>query len=130
MSSEQFIALFRATFPAPQFNYVNDAVLELYYNQALAIFGMCSQAMIFLAAHLITLDKENGLFSGEAGGSVDGGNGEVTSEKVGQIQVNMVSAAENARDVYFQTTPYGRKYIQFRNACPSWGLSIRTYPTW
>lgn len=123
MSLAEFIAKFRFLFP--QFSTVNDIWLEEYYRQALTIFSKCSYAVLYLTAHLIAIAQDTGMNS--TGAAVDGGSGEVTQEKVGDLQVTMQPMADamRARDSYFSRTEYGRTYMTFRDTCPSYVFSGR-----
>ena len=125
MSLDEFILAFRELFP--EFDGVSDTLLAIYYDQGLAIFSACNYAMLYLVAHLISIDQANGISGNGSGGSIDGGNGENTSEKVGEIQVNMMAMAESGKETYFTSTPYGRRYLTFRNTCPTRAFSVRCY---
>ncbi|MEE9451885.1 MAG: hypothetical protein V3V61_03905, partial [Gammaproteobacteria bacterium] len=85
---------------------VTDELLAIYYDQGNAIFGACGLALQYLVAHLIAIDTANGV--GEAGGAtgatLDGGNGENTTETVGQVTVNLMTMAESGKETYFTST--------------------------
>ena len=123
LAFDQFVVKFRILFP--EFDGTSDAQLEIYYDQTNTIFNACNNAQLYLAAHLIALDQASG--AGSSGAVPDGGNGEHTSEKVGEVQVNMKTMADTGKDTYFTTTPYGRRYLIFRNACPAYAFSGRVY---
>ena len=127
MSYEQFLVQFRILFP--EFSGVTDAQLLIYYNQSILVSPSCSNAILYLAGHLVALDVGNNTGNqGDAtGGYIDGGDGEVTMEKVGDLQTNFMAMAQDGADTFYTTTPYGRKYIVFRNACPSYGFSAIVY---
>lgn len=126
---DELLIKFRALFP--EFQNVSDVVVLLYIEMAGKIFCACTTAQLYLAAHLLTLDDANGVGQngGSVGGSLDGGNGEVTNERVGELEVTTKAMADKGADTYYTTTPYGRRYIVLRNACPAYVFSARTFPT-
>jgi hypothetical protein len=125
LSLAEFISAFRELFPLPQFDWVSDALLGIYYDQALHIFSKCNYAMLYLVAHLLAIDNENNIAEGDSGAGMDGGNGENMQEKVGEIQVMMKTMADSGLDTYYTSTSYGRRYLAFKKACPSYAVSAR-----
>lgn len=125
---DQLIAKFRELFP--EFNNISDAVLEIYFDIASNIFNKCGIALQYLVAHLIATDIANGMGPAGAGNgaTIDGGSGEVSSEKVGELQVTLKTMADRGYDTFFSTTQYGRYYLALRNTCPSYVYSPRTFP--
>ena len=121
LSFDEFLPQFRTLFP--EFDSVPDATVEIYYNQALTIWGVCGNALLYLVAHLIALDQSNGI--GTTGATVDGGNGEHTSEKIGDIEVALKTMADSGLETYYTSTPYGRRFLAFKKACPSYRFSAR-----
>ena len=107
----------------PEFSGESEARKTLYIEDAICIFNCCDKAIIYLAAHLLTLDNASG--AGSTGGDVDGGNGLVSSEAVGSVNTSYANqAVAGSKDVYYETTPYGRRYIQLRNACSGYRVSM------
>ena len=127
MADNPLLPNFRALF-SPDFDSISDAKVTIYLDQAGVIFSACQDAQLYLAAHLIVVDKTNNVGT-EQGGSMDGGNGENTSEKVGEVQVDMKTMADTGLDTYYTSTPYGRRYLAFKKACPAYALSARAYPS-
>ena len=124
-SPEELLPEFRVRFP--EFDGESDAKVLLYLGDACAIFSCCTKATIYLAAHLLSLDLVSGTGEAGEGGGVDGGNGVVASESVGSVSTSYKNGSDaNAKDVFYETTPYGRKYIQFRNACAGYRVSMRS----
>ena len=124
----ELLAKFRALFP--EFDFLSDAVVLIYLESAGEIFGACSTAQLWLAAHLIALDQANqvGQVGDGSGASIDGGNGEINMEKVGELQVSLKTMADRGLDTYYTTTPYGRRYLAYRAVCPTYVYSPRTFP--
>jgi len=119
-SVEDILAEFRIRFP--EFASVPDATVELYIGDALAIFCGCCKAVVFLTAHLCALAQDQDGVDG-----IDGGMGEVASEKIGQKTVTYKTQAGKAADTFYTTTKYGRLFIQFRNKCASRAFTARVY---
>ena len=121
MTAETLLPLFRARFP--EFEAQMDAMLTMILTDAMAIFALSSSATLYLAAHLMALDIESEL--GSTGASVDGGDGEIVSDSAGGKAGSFKPMADKGRDTFFTTTPYGRRYITLRNACPCYRISVR-----
>jgi hypothetical protein len=121
---DEFLVKFRALFPV--FDSVSDATIEMYYEQMLAIFCICDYASLYLTAFLLEDDQTRG--TGTKDGITDGGSGEHIAEKVGDVDVTLKSGTPNAKDVYFSTNPYGRRFLALRDACPGWVFSARVFP--
>lgn len=121
MTAEELLPAFRTRFP--EFIAQTDARIEAYLGDALLIFTLCETAVLYLAAHLLTLDIESG--SGSTGASSDGGDGEVTSESAGGVSASYKSQAAKEKDVFYMSTVYGRRYVTLRNACPGYRFSVR-----
>ena len=123
MTIEGLLSLFRTRFP--EFDTQSDARIELYLNDALLIHSLCETAVLYLTAHLLTLDIESG--AGSSGASPDGGDGEVVSEGAGGVSGSFKSQADKGKDVFYMITTYGRRYIALRNACPGYAFSVRIH---
>ena len=104
----------------PVFDGQSDATVTLYLEDALCIFKLCDRAVIYLAAHLCSLDIDQ---SGNTG--IDSGLGEITSEKIGQKAVTYKTQASVEKDVFYTTTKYGRMFLQLRDKCPSRAFTPR-----
>ena len=123
MTAEELLSTFRARFP--EFITQFDDRLLLYLGDALRIHALCETAVLYLAAHLLTLDIDTG--AGSTGASVDGGDGEVTAESAGGVSASYKSQAAKEKDVFYMSTAYGRRYVALRNACPGYKFSVRCY---
>ncbi len=123
-SPETLLPLFRIRFP--EFIAVEDPTVLMYLGDALSIFNCNDTATQYLAAHFLVLDIDSG--AGSTGGDVDGGSDNVVSESVGAISTTWkTSNTEKASDIEYETTPYGRRYMQFRNATPAYRVSMRVH---
>ena len=123
MTVDILLPLFRTRFP--EFVTQTDARIEMYLGDALIIFALSETAVLYLAAHLLTLDIDSG--AGSTGASTDGGDGEVVSESAGGVSASFKSGAKKEKDVFYMSTAYGRRYIALRNACPGYRFSVRAY---
>ena len=118
-----YLPAFRARFPEFTVADYPDATVILALEDAIAIFGACERAFLYLAAHLLTL-------RGEGGGAVsgtDGGFGEVQSESIGSKSVTYKTMADKGKDTFFTSTAYGRQFLAFRNACVPRAFHVRVY---
>ena len=124
-SPTELLPEFRIRFPEFDDPVATDAAVLIYLGDACAIFSCGRRATLYLAAHLLQVDLTSG--AGSTGGGEDGGNGVVSSETVGKVSTSYKNTSDsNSKDVFYETTPYGRKYIQFRNASPGYRVSVRS----
>lgn len=122
MTSAELLPVFREQFP--EYDSKSDAEILLYLNNALLLHAICEMATVYLSAHLLTINDENGV--GGAGGSVDGGGArETLSEASKSLNASFKTIAETGTDAFYSVTPYGRMYIVLRNACPGKRFSLR-----
>jgi hypothetical protein len=121
VTPESLLILFRVRFP--EFVTQADDRLTMYINDALCIHALCETAVLYLTAHLLTLDMESG--AGSIGAGSDGGGGEVVSERAGGVSATYKSQAAKEKDVFYMSTAYGRRYVALRNACPGYKFSVR-----
>ncbi len=125
-SPDQLLPEFRTRFP--EFDSVSDALVLLQLGDALSVFNCNDKATLFLAAHYLTLDTSSGVGVAGPGGGVDEGLGVVASETVGKVSTSYKNASDiNAKDAAYETTPYGRRFIQFRNSSPGYRISMRSF---
>jgi hypothetical protein len=117
----EMLVEFRIRFP--EFAAESDARILIYLNDALKIFSLCCTTVLYLAAHLLTLDNDSG--AGGSGGSVDGGEGETVSESAGGVSASFKSQADTGKDSFYTVTPYGRRFLAMRNTCGAYKLSVR-----
>ena len=61
------------------------------------------------------------------GATIDGGMGETTSEKVGELQVTLKAMAESGLETYYTSTAYGRRYLALKKVCPTYVYSPRVF---
>ena len=122
-SAAELMVLFRARFP--EFDLVADSIVLAIINEALHIFALCDLPVLWLTAHLLTLDANYGI--GSTGGSVDGGEGETTSESVGGVSASFKSQADTGADAFYTSTSYGRRYLTLRKTTPAYAFSVRCY---
>jgi hypothetical protein len=88
--------------------------------------GVYSQALVFLAAHLMTLSPGPDTAAAAAGGAAlsEGGAGPITKKKAGDLEVTFGSAAGGSgggggstsnTDVSLLTTQWGREFLALRD---------------
>lgn len=122
MDFDEFLTKFRSQFA--EFSSVSDDTVENFYNLCLDIFSACNNATLYLCAHLIKISEDANINISGGGAQNDGGDGENTSEKVGQVQTTMMAMAEAGRETFFTRTEYGRIYLTLRNSCPRYVFSV------
>jgi len=122
-SAAELLILFRARFP--EFDCVADSTVLIAINEALHIFALCDLPVIWLTAHLLAVDCDSGVGSG--GASVDGGEGETTSESVGGVSASFKSMADTGADTFYTSTAYGRRFLALRKTTPGYAFSVRVY---
>jgi hypothetical protein len=110
LSIDELLPLFNTRFP--EFSAVSSARITMYLNDALEIYALSATAVVYLAAHLLTLDNDSG--AGSIGASLDGGEGEVQVESAGRVSATFITQARTGKESFFTTTAYGRKYLTFR----------------
>ena len=124
----ELLLQFRLLFP--EFAAVPDATVLLYLETASKIFNACKEATLYLGAHLIAIDQSNKIgpgFPNPPGAPIDGGGGELTSEKVGELQVTKKPMADTGLETYYTSTPYGRRYLALKKVCAPYVFSPRTF---
>ncbi len=125
LSVENLLPNFRTRFP--ELSGVSDDLVSVYIEDALCIFALCEKAVVYLAAHLCVLDRDQnvGVTDGDAG--IDDGLGQIQSEKIGQKQAAYKHNAERDADTFYTSTPYGRKYLEFKRTCSSRAFKVRIF---
>jgi len=117
ITAEDLLPTFRATFP--EFDSDNDSRVTIYLNLAISIFCKCENAIIYLAAHLLSMADCSGMNTSGATSLCPGENQNVlplSSAKVGQKQANFMKIA-STNDSIYTTTNYGIIYLQLKKAC-------------
>lgn len=117
LSVDDLIAKFPVRFP--EFARIGEDRTRMYVEDAVATHNLCDTAALYLAAHLLVLDRD------QANGGVDGGLGEITGDKIGKKSSTVKAMAKDAAEVFYTSTPYGRKYLHFRKGCVSRAFSVR-----
>ena len=116
MADEVTLSGFRERFSA--FSGRDDGEVQLALDEALLLHDVRVLATYYCAAHLLSL-------AGEEGALPDGGAGIIASEQIGPKRIeflNMAGAGKNMngreRDVFFATTPYGRRFLALERRTP------------
>ena len=122
-SAAELMVLFRARFP--EFDLVADSIVLTSIDEALHIFALCDLPVLWLTAHLLTLDADSGI--GDTGASVDGGEGETSSESVGSVSASFKTQADKGSDTFYASTSYGRRYLTLRKTTPAYAFTVRCY---
>ena len=111
------LATFRNLFE--EFDDRTDAKVELALEEACKLFARDALGTLYLTAHVVALDK-----SEEDVTTVDSGNGSIQSQTVGDLALVFRSQDQNARETYFVSTKYGRKYLNIERRTPRRTLSM------
>jgi len=114
---------FRSRFP--EFDSTSDSVVELAIGDALNIYNLCDHGVLYLTAHILSLHSDSGV--GGSGASVDGGEGETTSESVGGVSASFKSMADRGDDTFYTSTAYGRMFMALKRTSPGRAFSVRVY---
>jgi len=122
-SASELLVLFRARFQ--EFDCVADSIVTFAINEALHIFALCDTPVLWLTAHFLALDNDAGV--GSTGASVDGGEGETTSESVGGVSASYKSMADRGDDTFYTSTAYGRRFLALRKTSPGRAFTVRVY---
>lgn len=107
----------------PEFVATADSVVEFALGDALLIYALCDTGVLYLAAHILTLHAESGV--GSTGGTVDGGDGETTSESAGGVSASFKAMADTGSEAFFATTAYGRMFLTIRKTSVGHAFSVR-----
>jgi len=103
------VADFRALFN--EFAQTSDEQIERAIDTSYTIYALSKRALLFLVAHILTLETEEK--------KLDGGQGEVRVERIGKKQLEYITQASSAGESFYTTSFYGRIHIQLRKASPS-----------
>ena len=123
LTAADLLPEFRLTFP--EFDGDDDARVTQYLDLALCIFCKCEKAVLYLAAHLLSMSDCSGM--SESGSIVpcpgeNQNNLPLQSAKVGQKQATFAQIA-SMKDMVYTTTNYGIIYLQLKKACLSYIFS-------
>ena len=113
MAVEADLKNFREYFP--QITNVNDAAVNQAIQEALRIHSADPLATLYCAAHLIAYKQDL-----EGAPELDGGSGIVSTEGVGPRNISFVNESQlrgGERKLFFESSPYGRIFLQleYRN---------------
>lgn len=104
METNEFLAIY------PRFNCLGTAFIEAALQEAECTVGKCAYtdeqrklAIQYLTAHNSSLELTGGMDAGV-----------VSSEKVGDLATAYSVGDSNHPDAYYQTTMYGKKFLQLR----------------
>ena len=103
-------AKFLSTFP--EITVSSDAVVNAAGELALRISNVSQDAVLYLTAHLLSIQSEDT-------GAPDGGAGEVVSERTGPMDTKYLVQAETNREVFFTRTSYGRMFLILERRAPA-----------
>lgn len=109
------VADFRSKFA--EFSSVDDAVVSSLIPQAYGLSDVSEEATLYCIAHLVALKEEET-------GKPDGGSGEVMSDTIGPKTTAFMTQAETNREVFFSTTPYGRRVLAIESRTSESALAI------
>ncbi len=109
------MALFRKEFP--EFSEVTDDAVQRWIERASEIHATSETATLYLAAHLVAVDREDS--------GVDDGAGVVVGESVGPKSVQYKTQAESGDQAFFARTKYGRLFLTLERRATA--FSARVY---
>ena len=112
-------AQFKARFPE-LVTGLSDLNITGYITLACELSAVSKNAILYLAAHLYVLEKEEGA------GEIDGGSGEITAETMGRKIYQYKTMAESGRDVFYTRTMYGRTFLALERRSPKRTLGMFT----
>ena len=98
-----------------EFLDVTESQLTLALEEALLIHGARELATYYLMAHLLVLARAEG-------NQADGGAGVITDEQIGPKTTSYQNMTVDQRDVFFATTPYGRRFLVLERKTPRFGV--------
>ena len=107
---------FREEFP--EFDDVIDQSVETWLGHAAEIHSLSKTATLYLAAHLVALDRE------ESGQVVDHGAGVITSETIGPKSVTYMNQARSGDEVFFARTEYGRLFLTLERRATAFSARV------
>jgi len=105
----------------PEFASKTDSELDGAMAEARALASTPALSTPYAAAHLLAITSEQT-------GAPDGGSGEVRSESLAGASMATMPLARNAEDVFWTTTPYGRRVLALRSASPRVVMPRATNP--
>ena len=115
---EKLLADFRAQFP--EFDGMDEPVVLQWLETARDIHALSDRALIWCAAHLIVLDRDEER-------QIDRGTGEVEEDRAGPKRVRFRAQTRDERDTFFTRTRYGRMFLQLERRTPGYAMGVRVY---
>lgn len=122
-TAAEILVKFRERFN--EFASVSDTDVSFAIEDAQAIHDRCILATTYLVAHFVALNASNNI--GTTGASEDGGAGELSSISDGSESASYKTQAEKGSEVYYTSTPYGRRFLELERRCPGRRISIGVY---
>ena len=119
-STQNLLADFREMFPEFGVADYTDDVVVGWIETARAIHALSDRALIWCAAHLLALDRDEGR-------ETDGGAGIIQSESIGPMRLTFQTQAKDQREVFFSRTSYGRMFLQLEHRTPAMAMAVRVY---
>ena len=110
------LAWFREEFP--EFEDLSDQGVETWLDRAVEIHSLSDTATLYLAAHLVALDRE------ESGEVVDHGAGVITSETIGPKSVTYMTQARSGDETFFARTQYGRLFLTIERRVTAFSVRV------
>ena len=119
------VADFRAQFPDPPFETVDDARISAVLTEALDIHDVNEMATLYCAAHLLALEAEQKDAQGNPRLEPDGGAGVIEKEKVGPTDISYITqAGDEVWRAFFATSAWGRRFLTLEDRTPRVGLGF------
>lgn len=110
-------AAFQEWFPGEPFSGLEPAAIDRAIAEARQLHDWNEIATIYLAAHLLAVDTEQGALQ------PDGGSGVVQSEQIGPRRINyLTQAGEDERRAFYATTPWGRRFLALEDRTARVGI--------
>ena len=110
----------------PEFHGLLDSKIDMLLRRARRLHTATKAGTLYAAAHLYTLDNASKDGDGSMA-TADGGLGVITKETIGPKSVEYsTTAGDDARKVFWATSPYGREFmvIEQRNVRQGFGILI------
>lgn len=104
----------------------SDTYIKSALNEALQFYNRRKNGIIYVAAHLIVLDKAERPGPGPA--TLDVGlQSNVTSERVGPLAVTYRSEMRENRTDFFSRSVYGRYFLELEKHSAYTAMAVRSY---
>ena len=118
MTTTSDLTGFREWFSEEPFTSLDDSSITRALTEALQIHDKNPLATLYCAAHLLALDADN-----PSEIAADGGAGVITQERIGPKSLTyMTQVNGRARDAFFATSKYGRRFLLLEQRTPRSGI--------